>query len=106
MNLQYNFDAFYALMKGIVNNVNQKTNNLVSQGQEVSDALSAASDTATNTLNSATSPPIQVNVGYQKQLKDSLKDVQAILSPHQEKEKLDSIIALASTDGEVKKDSD
>ena len=93
-------------MKGIVNNVNQKTNNLVSQGQEVSDALSAASDTATNTLNSATSSPIQVNVGYQKQLKDSLKEVQAILSLHQEKEKLDSIIALASTDGEVKKDSD
>ena len=106
VNLQYNFDAFYALMKGIVNNVNQKTNNLVSQGQEVSDALSTASDTATNTLNSATSSPIQVNVGYQKQLKDSLKEVQAILSPHQEKEKLDSIIALASTDGEVKKDSD
>ena len=106
MNLQYNFDAFYALMKGIVNNVNQKTNNLVSQGQEVSDALSTASDTATNTLNSATSSPIQVNVGYQKQLKDSLKEIQAILSPHQEKEKLDSIISLASTDGEVKKDSD
>lgn len=106
MNLQYNFDAFYALMKGIVNNVNQKTNNLISQGQEASDALSTASDTATNTLNSATSSPIQVNVGYQKQLKDSLKEVQAILSPHQEKEKLDSIIALTSTDGEVKKDSD
>lgn len=102
VNLQYNFDAFYSLLKGMVDTINQQTYSLTSQAQTLSDTISDQSDNISNMLNETTDKPINVNVniGHIPQLKKQLSELRSQLTD-KEKEKIIPILALASTESKV-----
>ena len=103
VNLQYNFDAFYALLKGMVDTINQGTYNLTSQAESLSNNVNDFSDKTTDKLNTTTETPINLNVqvGYKDKLKWNLTSLQDALSSDYEKKKIDPLLSLAWTDTTV-----
>ena len=106
VNLQYNFDGFYALLKGIVDGINQSTYHLVSSGQNLSDRSSNFLNEKADHL-TPISNPIQINVdpiGYHtSEIKNQILDFQNATLTEQEKTKFSPVLALLSTDNTVHK---
>lgn len=107
VNLQYNFDGFYALLKSLVENVNQSTMEVVSQVQNLSDQISEAQDQATQELNDFTNQNVELNadikITAREQLYHQVKDLEKQLSSPQEQEKLTPILQLAREQAKIEK---
>ena len=108
VNLQYNFDAFYSLLKSIVDPINQATYSLLQEAENWVQYLDAQSSEATLNLNRATNQNIMLNVEVSKtntpdKMKEQLYELRDTLLKDQDKQKVDQVIAYASTNTKVEK---
>lgn len=103
INLKYNFDAFYALLKSIVDNINSTSYNIISNTQGLSTSwesfLQQGWGEIQETIDEAN---LQFTIGYKKKLKKQIKELQKTLNP-EEQTKFMPVLALTNQGHLVKK---
>ncbi len=103
VNLQYNFDAFYALLKSMVTTINSTSYNMLSTAQKRSNAwenaLEQGWEQAQATMDQGN---LQVTVGYKEKFQNQIKELQKSLTP-EEQTKFTPVLALTNQEHLIKK---
>ena len=108
VNLQYNFDAFYALLKSIVDPINEATYSLLQEAGNKVDYLDKTTSDFSQQIDRVTNQNILFKAEISKtntpdKMKEQLYELRDSLTNVQEKQKVDSVIAYASTNTKVEK---
>jgi hypothetical protein len=108
VNLQYNFSAFYSLLKSIVDPINEKTYNLLQETEKKVNYLDSKTSDFEQKLDNATNRNYVLNAEITKantpdKMKEQLYELRESLVNVQDKEKVNEVIAFASTNTKVEK---
>jgi len=108
VNLQYNFSAFYSLLKSIVDPINEKTYNLLQETEKKVNYLDSKTSDFEQKLDNATNRNYVLNAEITKantpdKMKEQLYELRDSLVNVQDKEKVNEVIAFASTNTKVEK---
>lgn len=103
VNLQYNFDAFYTLLKSMVNTINSTSYSMISTAQERSNAWENALEQwweqVQETMDHSN---LQITVGYKEKFENQIKELQKSLTP-EEQIKFTPVLALTNQEHLIKK---
>lgn len=110
VNLQFNFDAFYAVLKGIVDEINELTYNVSQVAQNGVNYVNQTSADWTQEMNDATNKSVNFDFSVSKaetpsKLKKELIDLRNTMTDAEDKKMINEVIAYTSTDTTVKKNS-
>jgi hypothetical protein len=110
VNLQFNFDAFYAVLKGIVDEINGLTYNVTQVAQNGINYVNQTSADWTQEMNNATNMNVNFDFNVSKaetpsKLKKELIDLRNTMTDAEDKKMINEVIAYTSTDTTVKKNS-
>ena len=108
VNLQYNFDAFYSLLKSIVDPINQKTYSLLKQAENWVDYLNSETSQFSQDLDNVTNRSVILKAEITKanspeKMKEQLYELRDSLLNIKDKERVDEVLAFASTNTKVEK---
>lgn len=108
INLQYNFDAFYALLKSMVDPINEASYSLLQNAQNWVNYLNEKTSDLSDKLDRTTNTTVQINAEISKanntsKMKEQLYELRDSLWKIKDKEKVNDILAYASTDTKVEK---
>ena len=108
VNLQYNFDAFYALLKSMVDPLNEASYSLLQNAQNWVNYLDEKTSDLSDKLDRTTNTTVLIKAEISKanntsKMKEQLYELRDSLWKIKDKERVNEVLAYASTDTKVEK---